>query len=299
MSIETIFLIGYCIFFTLCNLFVSVFYYLYGFFFEKKLRKFDQCINLPSNLVFMFRFKGIFGTDKINASRSGALAQFGAIAYFVIMETVCFLMVKLLHDTIFVCRMAFVLFAVLMISGIIRIIITNHKIRKNIKETDLLEAHLFVEENALDRENADLSESDIFKEDDSKRQKMEMHLDMLWEEENDHENETTNAKEGQEAVQLKEKDVIGDDYEIETDEVVSSQAHETAASLSDVDISDQVGHKAEQEVKDEFLSEMDFADDSRSEAEDYSLGKAYIDSLKKDVIGDDFDPVFDDSGEFN
>ncbi len=299
MSKETIYLIGYCIFFTLCNINVSVFYYLYGFFFEKKLRQFDQCVTLPANLIFLFRFKGIFGTDRINASRSGALAQFGAIAYFFIMEAVCFLMVKLLNDTILPCRMAFLLFAVLIISGVIRIIMTNNRIRKNIKESDRLEAHLFVEENALNRDEADLSESDIFKEDSSKRQKMEMHLDMLWEEENDHENETTNAQEGQEAVHLKEKDVIGDDYEIEADEVISDKDRETAESLADVDINDQVGHKAEQVFKDEFLSGIDFSDDSKGEAEDFSLGKAYIDSLKKDVIGDDFDPVFDDSGEFN
>ena len=102
-----------------------------------------------------------------------------------------------------------------------------------------------------------------------------------------------------EAVHLKEKDVIGDDYEIEANEDISDRDREAAESLADVDINDQVGHKAEQVFKDEFLSGMDFSDDSKGEAEDFSLGKAYIDSLKKDVIGDDFDPLFDDSGEFN
>ena len=299
MTRATMLLIGYCIFFTLCNILVFAFYYLYGYYFERKLRKFDTCVDLPENLLVLFKFKGIYGTDKIRASRGGSLAEFAAIAYFFIMELVCFAIVKIANDTVFPCRFAFLMFAVMIISGIVRVFITNHQIHRNIKETDIIDAHLFVEEVAVDKQKASIEDSDIFKEDVSKEMKIARELDALWEQDNDHENETADADEGKAAIKTLEEDVIGDNYAIETGEDFSITQRETVEDLSAFTTSDKGVYTVERDLKAEFAPAFINPDDGTNEADDFSLGKEFIDKKKKDIIGNDYTPVFDDSDVFD
>lgn len=415
MSSETIrmlFLIGYCLFFTLCNLFVFLFYYFFGYFFEKKLRKFDMRVMLPAKLLFLFRFKGIYGEDRLNASRGGAISQFGAYIYFFFMETLCFALCRILSDTIFACRLAFALFAILIVSGIVRVFVTNHVIHKNVKEKTRLEVKNFVEESAVNKENADIDQSIKNMDAPEKERMLEMELDMLWQEENERENETTNAEEGKTAMKTKNIDIIGTDFEAGTEDDFEEKGEE-ATSLSEIKTSEKGVYIVERDLKKEFaadyddfiapddaaeellpdndyvkslndmmiserernfdvepdmiwqtengfeneaadadfgkralrkrksdiigdefdlefdsvtsyeddgvasLSEIrkskmpardykkdlsaDFEEfsDSKGEADNYSLGKEYLKKMKKDIIGDDYDPMFDDSDAFN
>lgn len=104
---ETQLLIGYALFFTLCNLAVFLFYYLYGFFREKKLRLFADSAAIPEKLRFLFRFKGIKGDEKSTASRLGMILQAGSVVYLIVMEILCFAVAKLANDMILPCRIAF------------------------------------------------------------------------------------------------------------------------------------------------------------------------------------------------
>ena len=123
-------LIGYCLFFTVCNLLVSLFYYLYGFFAESKLRDKATLKALPDKLLFLYHFKGINKSDKSMASKAGAFTQMLAILYFIIMEIACLALTKLLKTAVIPCRIAIFMLALLIICGIIIIIINKNGKRK-------------------------------------------------------------------------------------------------------------------------------------------------------------------------
>ena len=123
-------LIGYCLFFTVCNLVVTLFYYLYGFFAESKLREQGTVKALPNKLLFLYHFKGINKANKAIASKAGAFTQMFAIMYFIIMELVCFVLTKLLNTAVLPCRISVFMLALLIICGIIIIIINKNGKRK-------------------------------------------------------------------------------------------------------------------------------------------------------------------------
>ena len=96
-----------------------------------------------------------------------------------------------------------------------------------------------------------------------------------------------------------EEDVIGDNYEIETGEDLSITQKETVEDLSAFKTSDKGVYTVERDLKAEFAPAFINPDDGTDEADDFSLGKEFIDKKKKDIIGNDYTPVFDDSDVFD
>ena len=127
MSRDVKLLIGYSLFFTLCNLVVFLFYYLYGYFNEKKLRASGSNKAIPSNLLFLFRFKGIKGKDKLTASRIGTRSQAGAIIYLIVIEALCFILAKIKNDMVISCRFALSMMILFLVCGIVLMIISGRK----------------------------------------------------------------------------------------------------------------------------------------------------------------------------
>ena len=300
MSYSQLLLIGYCIFFTVFNLSVTVLYYLYGFFFEKKLREFDQIVSLPEKLMFMFHFKGVYGSERVNASRGGALAQFGAIGYFAVLEITCFLITFFTNDAVLPCRISVLMALIFVLGGIVRFIMTSVKIKKTVKETELLSENLFVEENAVDRDGIEIDKNILPQEESLKEKRMEQALYELWEQENDHENETTNADEGHDAVKDIGNDVIGADYDIALDSAAAKDAGDSS-SLDEMQRSEEGVYKPadfEKNLRQEY--EPVFVDNEAKgeEAGDIAEGRKYLEKLKNDVIGADYDPIVDDSEMF-
>ncbi len=86
---------------------------------------------MPTNLSFLIRFRGIESDERLNTTFRGAYSQIGAAAYLVVMELLCILMTKFMNDAVVPCKLAFVLFALAMISGVIWIITTESRLRRH------------------------------------------------------------------------------------------------------------------------------------------------------------------------
>ncbi|MBQ7595201.1 MAG: hypothetical protein IJU45_00890, partial [Clostridia bacterium] len=196
-----------------------------------------------------------------------------------------------LNDAVFPSRIAVFMCFVLVLGGMIRFSITNNSIKKNVKETERLTVKNFVEEKAVDKDEAEVDSENILKESSSREKRMEQVMYELWEQENDHENETVDAQEGLNEVKKLEKDVIGDDYEISSGSNLRKYKTE-AENLNAVERNEEGVYSIseftdnyKQEFSPVFVNNKTDAD----KASGLEEGRQYLESLKKDVVIDNKD----------
>lgn len=216
-------IICYCIVFTLFNLGVFLTCYLFGFTYDRELRRSDNRIVLPPFSRFFFYFKGIQSSSRSRPTKLCGGAEIFAFAYFILMEITNFLIAKVSKDFVLSCRISVALFALILIAAIIATIIVRRKIKIQSTKEDIAELNEYL----TPKETIDINNNkkiDNFLSEPHERPDKEMNpLNAL--DGKSFDSETADVTHGMEAVnQMKNHMIVDDARENEiVDNILSSQ----------------------------------------------------------------------------
>lgn len=215
-------IICYCVFFTVFNFGASLTCYLFGFTYDRELRRKDNRIFLPPFSRFFFYFKGIQSSSRSRPTKLCGGAEIFAFAYFFLMELVNILIAVIFNDFVLSCRISVVLLVLILIATVILTINVKNKIRIQNKKNDAEE----ISEYLTPKETIDINNEkkiDNFLSEPHEKPSDELNpLNRLNNE--FFENETVDVKYGMETVnQMKEHLIVDNAQENEIVENIFSR----------------------------------------------------------------------------
>ena len=202
-------IICYCIIFTAFNFGAFLTCYLFGFTYDRDLRKNDNRIFLAPFARFFFYFKGIQSSSRSRPTKLCGGAEIFAFLYFIVMEIANILIAKIFNDFVLSCRVSIVLFV--------------------IAQADIMELNEYL----TPKETIDINNDkkiDNFLAEPHEKPNEELNPLNLIDEEN-FESETADVSQGMEAVnQMKEHIIVDDANENKIVENILSSQTETEES---------------------------------------------------------------------
>ena len=160
MNKENVLLICYIIIFTVFNLAVFLMYYLFGFTYDRDLRKTEKRMVLPPISRFFFFFRGIQSSSRSRPTKLCGTCELFAFAYLIGMEIINVIIALISNDLVLSCRVSVVCFALLLAV----IIIFTIRAKKKIKAAALEEHKRNVEKYLTPKETIDINNDSVVDE---------------------------------------------------------------------------------------------------------------------------------------
>lgn len=201
MSVSTMFVIAYVLFFTFAYGLTTILFYFFGFIFDKKLRTVSDRVELPPRFRFLFRFNGIEKAKKGIPSRIAAKCEIYSLIYFVVMELLSLALCVIINDCILVCRISVGMFLLSVVVWLVLLIRVNRLVKKQIRAIDDYEfEHIFDTNETLDIQSADDFNRDKVELDEEEKIKRSEMLKRMMGDDSELEGETLGIAEGMKAV---------------------------------------------------------------------------------------------------
>lgn len=222
-SLNTL-ILCYIMFFTVFNFAVFLMFYLFGFTYDRDLRKTEKRIVLPPISRFFFFFRGIQSSSRSRPTKLCGVCEIFAFAYFFIMEIVNVVIGIALNDLVLSCRVSVAAFLLMLIF----VSIFTVRAKKKIKATALAEHQKNVEDYLTPKETIDINNEKIvdefLKEPHEKPDEGFNRLNLF--DENSLE-EAADASEGMEVVNEIKQNIIQDDAQENAivEEIFSTQVN--------------------------------------------------------------------------
>lgn len=219
----------YCIIFTAFNVGVFLTCYLFGFTYDRELRKKDNRVILPPFARFFFYFKGIQSSSRSRPTKLCGGAEIFAFLYFIFMEIANIIIAKVSNDFILSCRISVVLFALILVVMLILTAFVRKKIKTQSTKADMQELNEYLTPKETIDINNDKKIDKFLAEPHEKPDEKLNPLNII--EEKSFENETADVSQGMEAVnQMKEHIIVDDAKENEiVENILSSQTESEQA----------------------------------------------------------------------
>lgn len=213
----------YCIIFTAFNFGVFLTCYLFGFTYDRELRRNDNRVFLPPFARFFFYFKGVQSSSRSRPTKLCGGAEMFAFLYFILMEIANVIIAMISNDFILSCRISVVLFAVILVVMLILTAIVRQKIKVQSAQADIQELNEYL----TPKETIDINNDkkiDKFLAEPHEKPDEELNPLKLLDEES-FESETADVSQGMEAVnQIKAHIIVDDAQENEiVESILSSQ----------------------------------------------------------------------------
>ena len=122
-------IICYCIIFTAFNFGTFLTCYLFGFTYDRDLRKSNNRVFLAPFARFFFYFKGIQSSSRSRPTKLCGGAEIFAFLYFIVMEIANILIAKIFNDFVLSCRVSIVLFVITLIVMLVLTAVVRKKIK--------------------------------------------------------------------------------------------------------------------------------------------------------------------------
>ena len=214
----------YCIVFTLFNFGVFLTCYLFGFTYDRDLRRNDNRIILPPFSRFFFYFKGIQSDSRSRPTKLCGGAEIFAFVYFIFMEIANFFIAKISNDFILSCRISVALFALILFATILLIIIIRRKIKIQSIKNDINELNEYLTPKETIDINNNKKIDNFLSEPHEKPDKELNPLNML--DGKSFDTETADVSQGMEVVNQMKNHMIVDDAQENAivDNILASQA---------------------------------------------------------------------------
>lgn len=209
----TFFKVFYFSFFTVFNVAVFLMYYIFGFTYDKDLRRTDKRITLPAFTRFLFNFKGTHGTSKSRPTKLCGFCEIFSILYAVVTELGCLCLGFIINDLILPCRLSFAQFVIALA---ICIVLTG-KTKKRIKAQNAIEEIEEIKDYLTPKETIPINDDKIinqFLQEPAEKPKRSFidPFDFFGEENPDR--ELTNVGEGMKAVNKFNENPIDEDIQV-------------------------------------------------------------------------------------
>lgn len=213
----------YCIVFTLFNFGTFLICYLFGFTYDRELRRTDNRIILTPFSRFFFYFKGIQSDSRSRPTKLCGGAEIFAFTYFIFMEIANILIAEISNDFILSCRISVALFALILLVAIIGTIIVRKKIKIQSVKNDINELNEYLTPKETIDINNDKKIDNFLSEPHEKPDKDLNPLNML--DEKSFDTETADVSQGMEAINQMKNHMIVDDAQENAivDNILSSQ----------------------------------------------------------------------------
>lgn len=299
MNKENVLLICYIIIFTVFNLAVFLMYYLFGFTYDRDLRKTEKRMVLPPISRFFFFFRGIQSSSRSRPTKLCGTCELFAFAYLIGMEIINVIIALIFNDLVLSCRVSVVCFALLLAV----IIIFTIRAKKKIKAAALEEHKRNVEKYLTPKETIDINNDSVVDEFLSEpHEKPDGNFNPLnLFDEKSLAEEATDVSEGREAFSEMKKSITAENS-VENaiaEEILSAQRNPNDADRETADVSE--GMEAFSEMKKSIIAENAVddavaegilsaplnADDTDRETADLNEGMKMLEKMRNNPIEDE------------
>ena len=224
-------IICYCIIFTAFNFGAFLTCYLFGFTYDRDLRKNDNRVFRAPFARFFFYFKGIQSSSRSRPTKLCGGAEIFAFLYFIVMEIANILIAKIFNDFVLSCRVSIVLFVITLIVILVLTAVVRKKIKAQSAQADIIELNEYLTPKETIDINNDKKIDNFLAEPHEKPNEKLNPLNLIDEE--NFESETADVSQGMEAVnQMKEHIIVDDANENKIVENILSSQTETEESES-------------------------------------------------------------------
>lgn len=222
-------MISYIIIFTVFNFAVFLMFYLFGFTYDRDLRKIEKRMILPPISRFFFFFRGIQSSSRSRPTKLCGISEIFAFAYLIVMEIINVLIGLIFNDLVLSCRVSIAMFLLMLIF----VSIFTVRAKKKIKANALAEHEKDVQDYLTPKETIDINNDSVvdkfLREPHEKPNENFNPLNLM--DVSGFENEAADVSEGMEAINEIKQNIISDDAQ---ENAIAEEIFSTQVNVGDI-----------------------------------------------------------------